>query len=52
MKSEILDPLKTFSENYDNVYDGIKKQFDGKINQLMTQEQETQRQRESYNYAC
>ena len=27
LKSEILDPLKTFSENYDNVYEDFRKQF-------------------------
>lgn len=52
LKSEILDPLKTFNENYDNVYEDIRKQFEAKIELMTLQEVETIKHRDSYNQAC
>lgn len=37
-KSEVLDPLKTFNENYENIYDDIKKKIDEKIDAVVNQD--------------
>jgi hypothetical protein len=37
-KSEVLDPLKTFNENYENIYDDIKKKIDDKIEAVVAQD--------------
>lgn len=51
-KSEVLDPLKTFNENYENLYEDVRKKVDSKIGAVITQDQEASRQRDNYNNAC
>ena len=39
-RSEVLDPLKTFNENYENIYEDIQKKIDTKIQQVVVLDQE------------
>lgn len=51
-KAEVLDPLKTFTDNYERVSDDLIKRVARKMVSIGESEAHLGRQKESYNQAC
>lgn len=50
-KSEVLDPLKTFNENYENIYEDIRKKINEKVENVVALTTEHAKLKETFNQA-
>jgi regulator of replication initiation timing len=50
-RSEVLDPLKTFNENYENIYDDIKRKINEKVESVISLTQEHSKLKDNFNQA-
>jgi len=50
-KSEVLDPLKTFNENYENIYEDIRRKVSDKVETVMMLTAEHAKLKEGFNQA-
>lgn len=50
-KSEVLDPLKTFNENYENIYEDIRRKINEKVDNVVTLTTEHAKLKDTFNQA-
>ena len=51
-KSEILDPTKTFHENYQNLYQDMSRKIESQVTNVVHKEHDSMRAKDAYMNAC